>query len=69
MMGDWLINAELVNSYPIYRVHHVSLFYRTRIYDPDDVPRRQPVRRRSTSYPNIISSCMAHPICIEVGSP
>lgn len=55
MMDDWLINAELVDPYPVHRVRHVSLFHHTHIYNPDEVSRRRPTRRKSTSYFSLIS--------------
>lgn len=69
MMDGWLINMELASLYPFYRGHHISMFFFCmHIYDFNDVPRRQPMRWSSASYPNLIRSCLAHPICTEIGS-
>lgn len=68
-VGSWLINAELTSPYHIYRLRHISLIYCTCIYNPDDVPKRQSVCRRLTSYPSCIKSCLVYLISVEVGFP
>lgn len=68
MLGGQLINMKSVNSYPIYRVRHVDLFYCMRIHDLGNVPRRRPMCRRLSSHSNLIRSCSAHPIYIEMSS-
>lgn len=63
VVGNWLINAEPASIYPIYRARHISLIYRTYIYSLEDIPKRRPIRRRSTFNSNFFKSCST---CIGV---